>query len=112
VFFHRLFPFVDVDSHGSVYGVIAAVQSILQRVDPETSIIPGHGPLATPHDLRTYMRMLQESVQIVDAGVKAGKSLEELQATGVGSEWAGYSWGFISTESWVATLYQTVGGPQ
>jgi len=39
-------------------------------------------------------------------GLQAGKTLEELQAAGVGEEWSGYSWGFISTERWVATLHR------
>ena len=106
IFFHRIFPFVDIDGGGSVAGVMAAAKTILQRTDAHTKIIPGHGPLATPDDLRTYLRMLEESLQIVEAGVQAGKALEELQAAGVGQEWSGYSWGFISTQRWVATLHR------
>ena len=46
-------------------------------------------------------------LMIVAAGLKAGKSLEELQAAGVGEEWASWSWGFISTKRWVATLHRS-----
>ncbi|HJP32783.1 MAG TPA: MBL fold metallo-hydrolase [Candidatus Latescibacteria bacterium] len=106
IFFHRLFPYVDIDGGGSVRGVIAAVKAILERADADTKIIPGHGRLATPEDLRTHLRMLEESLRLVQAGMDAGRPLEELQAAGVGEEWAGFSWGFISTDRWVATLHR------
>ena len=35
------------------------------------------------------------------------QSLEELQAAGVGEEWASWSGGFISTERWVETLHRS-----
>ena len=39
----------------------------------------------------------------VSAGIKDGKSLEELQAAGAGYEWAIWGGGFISTDRWIAT---------
>lgn len=100
-------PHAHTDGGGSVQGVIAAVEMVLTKTDADTKIIPGHGPLATPADLKTYLRMIKESQATVAAGLKAGKSLEELQAAGVGEEWASWSWGFISTKRWVATLHRS-----
>ena len=42
----------------------------------------------------------------VSAGIKDGKSLEELQAAGAGDEWATWGGGFISTDRWIATLHR------
>ena len=42
----------------------------------------------------------------VSAGIKAGKSLEELQAAGAGDELATWGGGFISTDRWIATLHR------
>lgn len=106
ILFNRRFPFVDIDAGGSLQGVIDAVEAILARVDDDTRIIPGHGPLATRDDLRTYLRMLKETSAVVTAGVRSGESLEDLQAAGVGDEWSDWSWGFITTERWIATLYR------
>ena len=110
IMFHRLFPYVDIDAGGSVDGVIAAVEAVLARIGPETRVIPGHGDLASPEDLRTYLRMIRETRAAVQDGMAAGQSLEELQAAGVGEEWSGWSWGFISAERWVATLHRSAGG--
>ena len=42
----------------------------------------------------------------VSAGIKDGKSLEELQAAGAGDEWAIWGGGFISTDCWIATHHR------
>ena len=110
IMFHGRFPYVDIDAGGSVDGVISAVEAVLARIGPETRVIPGHGDLATPGDLRTYLRMIRETRAAVQAGMAEGRSLEELQVAGVGEEWSGWSWGFISAERWIATLHRSTGG--
>src|SRR5664280_343668 len=53
------FPFVDVRSGGSVSGMIAGVEKVLSMTPPDAKIIPGHGPLATPADVRKFVQMLK-----------------------------------------------------
>ena len=110
ILFHGRFPYVDIDAGGSVDGVIAAVEAVLARIGPETRVIPGHGGLAAPDDLRTYLRMIRETRAAVEDGMAAGRSLEELQAVGVPEEWSGWGWRFISAERWIATLHRGAGG--
>src|SRR5262245_15291706 len=42
-----MFPFIDIDSGGSVQGMIAGDEKVLAEVPDDVKIIPGHGPLAT-----------------------------------------------------------------
>ena len=105
-FFNQRFPFVDMDSGGTVEGIVAAGRAVLAHVDDETRIIPGHGPIASPSDLETYLRMIEETRAAIAAGIEAGQRLEELQAAGAGEEWASWGDGFISTERWIATLHR------
>ncbi len=53
-FFNGFYPFIDVESAGSIAGMIAAADSVLAEANADTKIIPGHGPLATPADLRKF----------------------------------------------------------
>ena len=39
-------PFVDVDSGGSVDGILAAVNDVIKQIDERTIVIPGHGPVS------------------------------------------------------------------
>ena len=75
-FFLGRFPFVDIESGGSVQGLIDNIASLIQKVPADAKLIPGHGPLATHADLKNYHAMLVESVGIIQNAMKAGKSLD------------------------------------
>jgi len=53
------FPFVDVNSGGSVSGMIAGVEKVLGMIPPDVRIIPGHGPISTPADMRKFLEMMK-----------------------------------------------------
>jgi len=59
------FPFVDVRSGGSVSGMIAGVEKVLSMTPQDAKIIPGHGPLSTPADVRKFVQMLKETRALV-----------------------------------------------
>ncbi len=80
VYFNGMYPFIDVNAGGSIDGMIAAVDRVLGLVNADTQIIPGHGPLSTPDELRAYRRMLATVRERVQALVKQGKSREEVIA--------------------------------
>lgn len=52
------YPNIDASSRGWIGGMIAAVDRVLAMAGPKTRIIPGHGPLSSPDDLRAYRAML------------------------------------------------------
>ncbi len=80
VYFNGVYPFIDVNAGGSIDGMIAAVDRLLERADADTKIIPGHGPLSTPDELRQYRQMLAAVREHVQALVKEGKSRDEVVA--------------------------------
>lgn len=106
-FFAGGFPFVDLESGGSVQGLIEGIAKVLAEIPADTKVIPGHGPLSTPADLKAYHHMLTETTQIVEEKRKAGKSLEAIQAEGLPDEWKDWGTGFIKTNDWIATIYQS-----
>ena len=110
VHFAGLFPFIDLSSGGSVRGVIDAVTRVLNHVPSDASVIPGHGQLSTVADLREYLEMLNESVAFVEAGIEAGKSLDDLKAEGVPERWAGWSWQFIDEDRWIEIVHGSLQG--
>lgn len=106
IFFSGLFPFIDLDSGGSVQGLIDGVYSIIARIPPDTTIVPGHGPVSTVQDFKRYGDMLSATWTIVKRGVEEGKTLEQLKQEHVLAEYEDLSWGFISTERYLETLYR------
>jgi len=56
------------------------VERVIAIADPQTKIIPGHGPLAGKADLVIYRDMLVGTIGKIKALVKQGKALEEIVA--------------------------------
>jgi hypothetical protein len=50
--------------------------------------------------------MLKDTLAIVEAGVREGKSLDELQNAKVLDKYESWTWNFIPTNTWIATLYR------
>jgi len=86
-FFHGGYPFIDVDSGGSVDGMIAAVDQVLATSDDKTKIIPGHGPLGNKADLQTYRNMLAAVRDRVKALIAQGKPLDQIIAAKPTAQW-------------------------
>ncbi|MFI5182490.1 MAG: prolyl oligopeptidase family serine peptidase [Thermoanaerobaculia bacterium] len=78
LFFNGNYPVIDLESGGSVEGMIAAADRILALSDAKTKLIPGHGPVASPADLRTFREMLAGTYTTVKTLVQAGKTREEV----------------------------------
>jgi cyclase len=106
-FFAGRFPFVDLESGGSVEGLTNNIAEILRTLPAGAKLIPGHGPLSTIEDLRLYHRMLVETTAVVRKGMAAGKSLEQMKKDGLPEEWKAWGTGFIKTERWIETIYES-----
>jgi glyoxylase-like metal-dependent hydrolase (beta-lactamase superfamily II) len=106
-FFAGRFPFVDIDSGGSVEGLTRNIAQVIANAPAGVRIIPGHGPLSTVEDLRSYHQMLVETSGIVRRRVAAGRTLEQIKAEGLPEKWKSWGTGFINTERWLETLYRT-----
>jgi glyoxylase-like metal-dependent hydrolase (beta-lactamase superfamily II) len=105
-FFVGRFPFVDLASGGDVEGLTKNIEQIIAQLSPDVKIIPGHGPLSTLDDLKTYHRMLVETVAAVRKDMAAGKSLDDLKKQGFAEAWKSWGTGFISAERWIETIHQ------
>ena len=106
-FFNGFYPFIDLDTGGSVAGMIGAADRMLALADDRTRIIPGHGPLGTKADLKAYRDMLATARDRVAALVKAGKTLEQVTAAAPTAELdAKWGQGFLKPAAFVSILYK------
>jgi cyclase len=107
-FFKERFPFVDLDSGGSVQGFMKNIADAIRQIPADAKIIPGHGSLATLDDLKTYQQMLVETVDAVQKGIAAGKTLEGLKKDGLPEKYQSWGTGFIKTDAWIETIYKSL----
>jgi len=107
-FFAGRFPFVDLESGGSVEGLIRNIGEIIGKIPAGAKLIPGHGPISTVDDLKNYHRMLQQTTEIVRQKIAGGKTLEQVKSEGLPAEWEPWGTGFIKTDRWVETIYKSL----
>jgi len=107
-FFAGRFPFVDLASGGDVEGVTKNVGDILATLPAGVKIIPGHGPISAIDDLKLYHRMLLETTDVVRKKMAAGKTLAQIKADGLPDEWKSWGTGFIKTDFWIETIYNSL----
>ncbi|NOT49084.1 MAG: MBL fold metallo-hydrolase [Acidobacteria bacterium] len=106
-FFVGRFPFVDIDSGGSVQGLINNIGTLIGQIPADAKLIPGHGPVATVDDLKAYHSVLVETSKIVQDAMKAGKSLDEIKKAGLPEKFKEAGSGFIKTDAWIETIYRS-----
>ncbi len=108
-YFNGMFPFIDVDTGGSIDGVIGAADQALARANADTRIIPGHGALSNTAELRAYRDMLVAVRDRVRRLVAQDKSKEEVIAAKPTAEydvpWGG---GFIGPDVFAGIVYESV----
>ena len=110
-FFNGLYPFIDIDSGGSIRGVIAAADRVIALVNDRTRIIPGHGPVASKADLIAYRAYLADVTEKVAIAIKAKKSLAQVQAMKPSAAYdAKYGGQFIKSDAFVEEIYKSLSG--
>jgi cyclase len=107
-FFSELYPFIDLDSGGTVNGYIDAVKQALILIDEHTKIIPGHGVVSNKKQYEFFLSMIENIKSLVLAEIASGKTEEEVVSnkniTKIYDD-LGYSWSFINSERIRRTFY-------
>jgi hypothetical protein len=90
-----------------VQGLIDNVGALIKQIPADAKLIPGHGPLATLQDLRTYHQTLVDTSNLVQAEMKKGKSLDEIKKAGLPEKYKDWGSGFIKTDFWIETIHRS-----
>jgi cyclase len=107
-FFSGSFPFVDLDSGGSVEGLTKNIGELITKIPADAKLIPGHGPISTLDDLKAYHRMLVATTGVVRDKIAAGKTLDQIKSEGLPAEWNDWGTGFIKTDAWLELVYRSL----
>ena len=74
------FPFIDTNSGGDARHLVDTLTALIKATNPQTKIIPGHGPVGTQADLIAWRDMIAQSIELVRARKAKGATLEALLA--------------------------------
>ena len=106
-YFNGMLPFIDLDSGGSIDGLLSALLIAIHRADADTVIIPGHGPLARLPDLIAYRERLLSMRDRIQAEIEAGRSLDQIKALRLADAY-GRDSDFISPDAFVESVYRSL----
>src|SRR5215831_18635367 len=104
------FPFIDVDSGGSIDGMIDGVEKVIGQVPADVKIIPGHGPISSVTDVRAYLDMLKATREVVAKAIQGGQTLDQMKQAKLLDPWKKYSGDFIKEDAFLETLYNSLTG--
>lgn len=105
IFFHTVYPFIDVENGASIDGLIAAMDSILARINEDTRIVPGHGPQASYKEFKAYREMIATIADRVRLLANEGKSYEEIVAAKPTAEYDAANQGAFTAENLIQFIY-------
>jgi glyoxylase-like metal-dependent hydrolase (beta-lactamase superfamily II) len=107
-YFQGKFPYIDLDSGGSIDGYIDGISKIMMLADENTKIMPGHGNVATKKEIVTYKKMLVDLRAKIQAEIQKGKTLEEVKNNkSITKKYASYN-GWITEEKIRVTIYKSI----
>lgn len=99
------FPIIDSFYGGTIDGVIAAADALVDLINDYTKVVPGHGPVSNRQELSNYRKMLATARDCIAALIEEGKTLEEIVAADptVGLYRRGKSW--LPSKLFIVTVY-------
>ena len=91
VFVRYGYPYIDDNNGGNIYGMIAAMNMLIDYTNDSTKIIPGHGPISYKKDLIAYRDMLTTVESRVRKGIERKLSMAQIKEQnllkGLGLAW-------------------------
>jgi glyoxylase-like metal-dependent hydrolase (beta-lactamase superfamily II) len=103
-------PFVDVANGGSLMGMIENVEKAVAAAPDDVKIIPGHGPLCSKAEVKTFTDMLRDCVGLVQAALRQKQTLAQLKAENVLKKYDALGQGFVKTPDFIELIYNELQG--
>lgn len=108
VYWSRQYPSIDLESGGSLAGMVAAVEGTLARTNARSLIVPGHGAPTTRAELAAWRDMLVAVGRKVREGIERGETLQGILDSRPTADFdARYAQAgaMVSAEDFVRTVY-------
>ena len=110
-YFNGRYPYIDLNSGGSVNGYIEAAKRGLMVIDEDTKIIPGHGKLSNKEEYKDFLTMLEAIRDNVQKAIDNGKTEDEVKTDASITKTyddLGYGTGYINSERMRLTFYKSL----
>lgn len=110
-YFNGRYPYIDLNSGGSIKGYINAVKSAMIFVDDNTKIIPGHGKQSNKEEYTSFLNMLETLTNSIETEISNGKSEDDVASNSSLTKTfddLDYGCCFISSKKMRRTVYRSL----
>jgi glyoxylase-like metal-dependent hydrolase (beta-lactamase superfamily II) len=111
VFFNGRYPYIDLNSGGSINGYIDAQMQVLETINEQTVIVPGHGKVAGYKDLQMHVSMLKDLRNSIQFAIDRDRTKSQIIADETitqAYDALGYGDGFINSQKIRETIYNSL----
>jgi len=109
VMFNGFFPFIDIPNNGSLAGMIDALKLVTELADENTTIIPGHGPIASRGDVLDTIDILELAQQRLSNLKQDDRTLEQALAveplSDIEQDWGGF---IFTADEWIEMVWDSL----
>src|SRR5262245_19641286 len=121
LFLTTTYPVIDRERGGTINGLIAGLNRILDlaiaefRTEGGTLVVPGHGRLSDSADVAYYRDMVTIVRDRVQAAIDKGMTLDQVKAARLTADYDpryGATSGRWTTDMFLESVYATLGGPK
>ena len=112
-YFNGRYPYIDLNSGGSINGYIEAVKRAMILINEDTKIIPGHGQVSNLTEYKSFLNMLETLRGNIQNAIDSGKSEEDIKSdSSLTKDYddLDYGTGFINSERIRLTIYKSLTG--
>lgn len=117
IFMTTTYPVIDLKAGGTINGVIAGLNKVLDLCIPKekqeggTTVIPGHGRISDEADVLEYRDMLVIVRDRIQDAMKKGRTLQQIQTAGLTRDYDGRygaTTGPWTTAMFIEAVYQSL----
>jgi len=117
VYVNTTFPVINLQQGGSLNGIVAALNRIVEITVPKdkqeggTFVIPGHGRLADEADVVEYLDLVTIIRDRLNDAIKKGMTLEQVKAARLVRDYEGRygaTQGFWTTDAFLEAAYKSL----
>lgn len=121
VYVTNQYPFIDLEAGGSIQGIIAAANELIDLIIPVygqdggTLVIPGHGRLSNLGDVLNFREMVIVVRDRIQHMIDQGMTLEQVKAAQPSRDYDpryGSTSGFWTTERFIEAAYRSLAGQE
>ena len=108
--FSDTFPVLFSAWGGGADQFLETIKKLTEELPADAKLIPGHGRVSSLDDLKAYLQMATETIDVIKQDMADGKSVQEMVEENILKDWEKWNSANISSKAWIMQVYESLSG--